>query len=72
MAQRPKAEITDPGYNSRITDENPSQPKILKPLRKETPDYVESLLQAIDTTVITRIQQAHLDKTVLCTILESD
>lgn len=72
MAQRPKAEITDPGYNSLITDENPSKPKILKSLRKETPDYVESLLQAIDTTVTTRIQQAQLDKTVLCTILESD
>lgn len=72
MAQRPKVGITDPGYNSLITDENPRKPKILKPLKKETPDYVESLLQAIDTTVTTRIQQAQLDKTVLCTILESD
>lgn len=32
----------------------------------------EELLQATDTIVNARIQQANLDKTVLCTVLESD
>lgn len=72
MARRPDTEITDPGYNSRVTDGPGQSDMSLYRKQKANHDYIESLLQAIDTTVTTRIQQAQLDKTVLCTILESD
>lgn len=73
MAKKgPVAEITDPGYRGGSVTDGPI--KMKPPIKKTNPgkDIVDSLLEAIDTTVTTRISEAHLDKTVLCTILESD
>ena len=72
MSRPPKAEITDPGYRDGGITDGPR--KFKPPVKKLLPetDYAEDLLRAIDTTVLTRIQQAKLDKTVLCTVLESD
>ncbi len=71
--RRPDAGITDPGYRGGGVTDGPRKfkPPIANKLKPDV-DYAETLLEAIDTTVTTRIQQAHLDKTVLCTVLESD
>lgn len=71
--RRPDVGITDPGYRGGGVTDGPRKfkPPIANKLKPDV-DYAETLLEAIDTTVTTRIQQAHLDKTVLCTVLESD